>query len=252
MAGTSWFLPLLFVGGIAAGLVNSVAAGGGLVSLPLLLLTGVPPQFALGTNKFQSSFGNFTSAAYYVRHGMASMRAATVGIVFTGIGAAAGSWAVQRVSNQMLADSLPFLLLAILLYTVFTPDPGLMGSKPRMLPGIFYPITGLAFGFFDGFFGPGIGSFWVMALMFGLGLTLAKAIAYSKVMNCTSNLVAVLLFAGGNMIWFTAGLVMAAGQISGAWIGSRYVVRSGARFLRPLYIAFVAIATLKLFYDRFL
>jgi uncharacterized membrane protein YfcA len=119
-------------------------------------------------------------------------------------------------------------------------------------PAVFYPITGLAFGFFDGFFGPGIGSFWVLALMFGLGFSLAKSIAYSKVMNCTSNLVAVLLFAGGSMIWFGAGLVMAVGQISGAWLGSRYVIRSGARYLRPVYIGFVALATMKLFYDRFL
>ncbi|MCX6136108.1 MAG: TSUP family transporter [Ignavibacteriales bacterium] len=249
MLTSPWFLPLMFVTGTAAGIVNAFAAGGGLVTLPALLLSGLPAQNALGTNKFQSLFGNFTSALYYIRSGAVSLRSALSGIIYTAIGAVAGAVTVQHTGNQLLQTLLPFLLAAMIPLTVLTPDVGTVESKPRIPRRIFFPVAGLAFGFFDGFFGPGVGSFWTIALMFGVGLTVSKAIAYSKVLNCTSNIVAVLLFTSYNFIWFGAGLVMASGQILGAWIGSRFVTQHGPGKIRPIFVGFLVIATMKLFYN---
>jgi hypothetical protein len=251
MTDTSWFLPLLFLTGTAAGIVNAFAAGGGLVTLPALLLTGLPAQAALGTNKFQSLFGNFTSALYYIRGGAVSLSKAAPGIFFTAIGAAAGAVTVQHTGNQFLHTILPFLLAAMIPLTLLSPEEGMIESKPRISPRLFFPVAGLAFGFFDGFFGPGVGSFWTIALMFGLGFTVTKAIAYSKVLNCTSNIVAVLLYASFNFIWFGAGLVMASGQILGASIGARFVMKKGPKAIRPIFVGFLVLATLKLFYDLF-
>jgi uncharacterized protein len=249
MLTSPWFLPLMFTAGTAAGIVNAFAAGGGLVTLPALLLSGMPAQNALGTNKFQSLFGNFTSALYYIRHGAVSLRSAFSGILFTAIGAAAGVAAVQHTGNHFLQTLLPFLLAAMIPLTVLMPDVGVIESRPRIPRRIFFPIAGLAFGFFDGFFGPGVGSFWTIALMFGIGFTVSKAIAYSKVLNCTSNIVAVLLFTSYSFVWFGVGLVMASGQILGAWVGAHFVVKYGPRKIRSIFIGFLVIATVKLFYD---
>ena len=243
--------PVLFFAGILSGIVNAVAGGGGLISLPALLAVGIPPQIALGTNKFQASFGHFTSAAYYLRHDVVTLKSTRLGIIFTVIGAAAGSYAVQRIDNSLLSQILPFLLLAVLAYTIVTPAAEETARPARMNGILLFVIGGIVFGFYDGFFGPGIGSFWVTTLIFFQGFDLTKSIGYSKVMNSTSNLVALALFFMGGMVWLAAGFVMAAGQVTGAWVGSRLVVKRGASFIRPLYICIVLLMTIKLFYDKY-
>ena len=97
MFGSFWLYPVLFLTGLVAGVVDSIAGGGGLITLPVALAVGMPPKIALGTNKFQSSFGSFTATYYYVKHGIVSLRGARLGIVFTLLGAAAGAWGVQQI-----------------------------------------------------------------------------------------------------------------------------------------------------------
>ena len=241
----------LFVAGGAAGLIDSIAGGGGLITVPALLLAGLDPRLALGTNKFQSSFGSFTASVRYARAGEVQVKRTVPGIVFTLIGAATGSALVQVIRIELLDALIPFLLLAILLYTVFSPRLGAIDSHPRMKEGAFYCIFGLAMGFYDGFFGPGTGSIWVIAFMLFLGQNLKKATAHTKIMNFTSNVVALAVFVIGGNVLYSAGLVMAVGQIIGARIGSGMVIKRGAEFIRPIFITMVALATLKLFWDRF-
>ncbi len=198
---------LLVLAGFFGGLVDSIAGGGGLITLPALLAFGLPPHQALGTNKFQSTFGSITSSYNYVKHGGISLRPALWGIVFTIIGSAAGAQVVQLVRGDILDWIIPFLLLLILVYVLVSPDLGKHESHPRMKNAIFYLVFGLGIGFYDGFFGPGTGSFWPVAMVLLLGLNLVQATGYTKVMNFTSNIVSLVVFLIGGKIVFLPGSV---------------------------------------------
>jgi uncharacterized membrane protein YfcA len=249
---TPWMYPLLFAGGMLAGWVDAIAGGGGMVTIPILLGIGVPPQMVLGTNKFQASFGSFTAAYHYIRKEVVPLDDAWAGILFTLIGSALGTIAVQQMDPGVLNVVIPFLLLAIAVFLLLTPDLGAIQTHPRLPRMLFYLTLGLGLGFYDGFFGPGVGTFWAMAFVLGLGFTLTRATGYTKVMNFTSNIVSLLVFAiGGNVLW-APGAVMAVGQIIGARLGSGMVVKRGVRFIRPVFIVMVILTTLKLLSDRLL
>ena len=151
----------------------------------------------------------------------------------------------------LLRAAIPFLLVAIALYTLFSPRLGHADVHPRLNPVPFYLLAGLALGFYDGFFGPGTGSFWVMALMLGLGCSMQRATGYTKVMNFTSNIVALALFIVGGQVRYTEGLVMGAGQLIGARIGARLVVTRGAGFIRPVFITMVLAISARLIYQNY-
>lgn len=241
----------LFIAGLLAGFVDSVAGGGGLITLPVLLGLGLPPQVALGTNKFQSSFGSFSAAYNFVRQGRVKLKDAVLGIIFTLIGAALGAWAIQQIPNDFLKHIIPFLLLVVLLYTIFSPRLGDEDSQPKMERQVFFLVFGLALGFYDGFFGPGTGSFWTVALMAGLGFNMAKATGYTKVMNFTSNIVSLGVFLLGNNVAYTAGVIMAAGQFLGARFGSGLVIKKGTGFIRPIFITMVFMTIVSLVYKTY-
>ncbi|MFA4987244.1 MAG: TSUP family transporter [Candidatus Brocadiia bacterium] len=244
-----YFYPILFCASIIAGLMDTVAGGGGLITLPCLILTGMDPVTALGTNKLQSSFGSFTASYKFTRAGLVDIRTAMPGIVLTMIGAVAGTIVVQNVSPDLLKMLIPWLLLGILVYVLVSPKLGDADVHPRMSPLPFYLVFGLLLGFYDGFFGPGTGSFWVIAIAMLLGYNLTKGTAYTKVMNFTSNISSLAVFLVGGKVIFIVGLAMGAGQILGAQIGAGLVIKRGAAFIRPIFITMVALMTLKLFYD---
>ena len=244
-----WVYPLYLCTGAVAGLVDSIAGGGGLITLPVALALGMPPKIALGTNKFQASFGSFTAAYYYVKHKVVDLPRVRAGVVFTLVGAAVGTWAVQQMGSELLSRIIPFLLMAIVVYTVVTPRFGETETIPRMPVLSFFLLSGISLGFYDGFFGPGVGSLWAMAIVLGLGTNLTRATGITKVMNFTSNIVSLLLFLVGGYVWFAAGIAMAIGQVAGARMGSRLVITRGASIIRPIYIAIVVATTIKLLYN---
>jgi len=191
------------------------------------------------------------AAHHYVRRSV-PLDDAWAGILFTLIGSALGTIAVQQMDPGVLNVVIPFLLLAIAVLMLLTPDLGAIQTHPRLPRMLFYVLLGLGLGFYDGFFGPGVGTFWAMAFVLGLGFTLTRATGYTKVMNFTSNIVSLLVFAiGGNILW-APGAVMAVGQIIGARLGSGMVVKRGVRFIRPVFIVMVILMTLKLLADRLL
>ncbi len=251
MVEALWLYPVLFLAAFAGGLIDSIAGGGGMITLPIALAVGMPPKVALGTNKFQASFGSFTATYYYVRHKVVTLSEVRFGIVFTLVGAALGAWTVQQIDSSILNQVIPFLLLIIVIYTFVTPKFGNVDRHPRISVITFYCIAGLSLGFYDGLFGPGVGAFWAMAIVFWLGSNLTKATGITKVMNFTSNIVSCFLFLAGGYVWFVSGLTMAAGQIIGARIGSRMVIKKGASFIRPIYISIVVVTTLKLLYNAY-
>ena len=235
-----WAYPLLFLTGFVAGVIDSVAGGGGILTLPVLLSLGMPPAQAIATNKLQASFGSVTAAWSYVRSGVVSFRACLPGAILTFTGSLLGAAVLQWVRPDLLERLIPWLLAGILLYTVLRPRLGEQQTRARLPAGAFFPIFGLGLGFYDGIFGPGVGSFWTLALIVVLGRDFVAATGITKVMNAASNLAALAVFLALGKVHLTLGLVMGAGQIVGARVGSRLVVTRGARFVRPIFITMVA------------
>ena len=246
-----FLLPLLFGAAFVAGLVDAIAGGGGLITVPVLMGIGLPPQIALGTNKLQASFGSGSAMLHFVRAGTVKMSDCRVGIIWTAVGAALGVWCVQLLDATVLKLLIPWLLAAIALYTLFSPRLGAEDSHARMKSGPFYLLFGLSIGFYDGFFGPGTGSFWTMALMMLLGYSMMRATAATKVMNFTSNFVALIFFLSVGQVRFVEGIVMGVGQFLGARVGSRLVIRRGTAFIRPVFITMVLALVGRLIYLNF-
>jgi uncharacterized membrane protein YfcA len=245
-----YLYPVLAFFGLLAGTVDAIAGGGGMITIPVLLAVGMPPHLALGTNKLQSSVGTGVAAFNYYRRGMWEFKTVYKGLIFGFTGTAAGAILSQSLSANILATLIPWLLVLVLLYSVFTPRLGLIDRHPRMPEHYFFPLAGFILGFYDGFFGPAVGSLWVFALVFFLGYNLAKATAYTKVFNLKSNLFALACFAIGHNVDYHAGLAMAVGQLVGGKLGSHLVITRGARFVRPVFLGMVAFAILLLFMHR--
>ena len=239
---------ILFFGGFCAGFVDSIAGGGGLISLPVLLSVGLPPQLALGTNKLQGSFGTFSASCNYIRKGKADLKSSVTGIVFTFIGAGLGAWAIQRLEPSLIRHLIPILLVAVFIYTLVSKELGFKNRRAVMNRQLFFFVFGLGLGFYDGFFGPGTGSFWTVALMVLLGLEMTAAAGVTRLMNFISNIIALLVFVMGHNVLYSAGICMAGGQIIGARIGSGLAIKNGARFIRPIFLSVVFLTIVRLSY----
>ena len=150
---------LLFVTGLAAGFVDSIAGGGGLITLPVLLSIGLPPQLALGTNKLQGSFGTLSATVNFIHKGKVGLKENLGGIGFTFVGAVVGAWAIQQIQAGFIRHLIPFLLLFVFVYTLPAKDLGSAPRRARMGRRLFFMVFGLSLGFYDGFFGPGTGAF---------------------------------------------------------------------------------------------
>jgi len=241
----------LWLAGLLAGFVDSIAGGGGLIALPALLAAGLPPHMALGTNKLQSSFGSLTASINYTRKGLVALRPLLAGIFWTAIGAAGGTAAIQFLSAGFLRHIIPVLLMGVFVYLIAAHDRGATPGRQRLSPFRFYLAGGLILGFYDGFFGPGTGSFWALAFVMLLGLDLRGATAHTKITNFTSNAVSLAAFIAGGKVFFWIGIIMGSGQIMGAFLGSRLVIRRGVRLVRAFLLAVVALTILKLAYDTY-
>ncbi|PIE33920.1 hypothetical protein CSA56_09530 [candidate division KSB3 bacterium] len=239
---------LLFLGGLCAGFVDSIAGGGGLIALPVILSLGLPTPLALGTNKLQGSFGTASASYNYFRKGNIRFQECYVGIIFTLVGAAIGTWTIQQLDPEFLTYIIPVLLLVIFIHTLFSPKLGYVEQAPKMSPNFFFTVFGLILGFYDGFFGPGTGAFWIAALLVLGGFNMTKAVGLTRIMNFISNIVALCLFAMGGNILYSAGLCMALGQIVGAHLGSNLAMRRGAHFIRPIFLIVVFFTLLKILY----
>lgn len=244
-------LGLAFVVSAVAGWVDAIAGGGGMLTVPFLLNLGLPPSLALGTNKFQSSFGSLAASWRFSRAGELRRKTALHGAVFTLCGALAGAWLVQRLKPAFLGYLMPFMLAAILLYIALAPDFGGKERRPRFPEKTLFCGLGLLLGFYDGFFGPGTGTLWAAGLVAWGGLGLLKATGYTKVMNFTSNIAALAFFMIGGNVSYAIGCVMAIGQFLGGRLGASMAVRKGTEFVRPVFLGASAVLTAVLFYRLF-
>jgi len=233
-----------------AGFVDAIAGGGGLILMPAQLFAGVPPLFALGTNKLQSVFGTTIALRNYWRSGLVDWRSnrLTVALAFTG--AVAGAAIVQRFDTRVLALIVPILLVFAAIYVLLSPRMTDDDAHHRISAG-HYSLIGSAIGFYDGFFGPGAGTFYTTSLVALRGYGLTRATAVAKLVNLTSASASLLLFALGGHIAWLLGLCMAAGAMAGGWVGSHTALRFGARLIRPLLVTISLCLTARLLWSYF-
>jgi uncharacterized protein len=229
-------LTLLFAAALLAGFVDSIAGGGGLISIPALLWAGLPPVAVLATNKAQAVFGSGTATLNFIRQGLVEPRASAFALGCTFAGAGLGAFLVGRVDSAFLGRLIPWLLIGFALYFLVSPRVSDLDSRQRISPRTFALTVGVGIGLYDGFFGPGTGTFFAMAFVSLLGFNLRRAAGHARLLNFASNLAALLVFLpGGHILWPIAA-AMAAGQLIGAWLGSHLVLRHGAALIRPLLV----------------
>jgi uncharacterized membrane protein YfcA len=230
----------LVVTAAAGGFVDTIAGGGGLLVLPALLAAGLPPQAALATSKLQASVGIVTASVTFLRRGEVRLQEVWPGIVGSFVGGTIGALAIERMNADFLRQIIPVLLIAIAIYMLFAKrvlereasidHPALLG------PLVFGLVLGLGLGFYDGFFGPGTGSFWAIAHVALRGFDLRRATVHTKLVNAASNIAALLAFiAGGSVVW-GLGLAMAVGQFAGARLGAHLVLGRGSALIRPMLV----------------
>jgi len=245
-----WTYPLMTGVAVVSGFVDSIAGGGGLIMMPALFFAGAGPLQALGTNKLQSVFGTGVALRNYWRSGLVEWRPnrLTVALVFAG--AIAGALIVQLIQTSVLNLIIPVLLVASALYVLLSPRMSDEDAHHRVTSKGYAPIGG-AVGFYDGFFGPGTGTFFSTSLVALRGYGLTKATALTKLFNFSSNVASVLLFAlGGHMLWLL-GLCMALGAMAGGWLGSHSALRFGATLIRPLLVTISLLLTARLLWSYF-
>ena len=241
----SLLIPLLVAGFVAA-FVDAMAGGGGLISLPALMLAGMPPALALGTNKMASSIGTVASTATFVRAGKLNVKLVLKQIPFTFVGAVLGVFAVQHLSNAVLKPLILVLLIAVTIYTVAKKSWGdestYSGSTHRELALAFLFAGGL--GFYDGFFGPGTGSFLIFCFLY-MGFDFVEASANAKALNLTSNIASLITFACLQQIDYRYGIPMGIIMIFGARLGAKLAIKKGADYIKPLFIGMTLLLIIK-------
>ena len=227
---------LLFLVAAVAGWVDVIAGGGGLLTIPVLIMVGLPPAVAIATNKVQASVGTLIAAIYFVRQGAIDLSRIKLSIGMTFIGSVLGSWLVLQIDAKTLLWFLPILLIATGLYFLFSPTISDVQRKQKIPLFAFAIMITPLLGFYDGFFGPGTGSFMALAFVLFCGYGLTKATANAKILNFTSNISALGYFIlYGDIAWL-AGLAMIAGQLFGAVIGVKMVLKKGATLIKPMVV----------------
>ena len=238
-------LPLV---ALLAGFIDTLAGGGGLLTVPALTLAGLNPALALGTNKLQSSCGTLTATLAFIRSGHIRTRQVGEALLPCALGAGLGVGLVQVLPQRWLAALIPALLIAIALLLVFMPRLGDQPRPARLSQRAFLLAVVLPLGFYDGFLGPGTGSFLLLALVLLQGYSLQQATMEAKTYNLLTNLVALLLFASSGQVLWSVGLLMGLGQMVGARLAARLVLLKGNRLIRPVAIGVSMAMSLLLMY----
>ncbi len=247
---TAEVIALLMGVAFVAGVIDALAGGGGLLTIPALMAAGVPPVAAIATNKLQSSFGTASAVYGFARQGRIDFRRFLKPAAGAFLGSMLGAWTLQRVDPGFLRGLIPGLLLLMVVYFLVAPKASEEDRHSRLGPAALVGVIA-AIGFYDGFFGPGTGSFFSTSLVALRGYGLTKATALTKLFNVTSNVASVIFFAiGGKMFWLL-GLCMAAGAMLGGWIGSHTAMRFGARLIRPLLVTLSLGLTVRLLWSYF-
>ena len=238
---------ILFVVAFFASLIDSIAGGGGLLTTPSMLLVGIQPLNVLATNKFQSCFGTFTSTYNYFKNGLLVDEKKKLYFVLSFLGSGLGTLLVSRISNETLEKIIPILLIGAALFFITNKGPKSAKASSKLL--IVFNLIVFGIGFYDGFFGPGTGSFFVLSFVIIKGVNIMQATAVTKLLNFASNFAAFIVFAiQGYVIW-TLGLTMAVAQIAGAYTGSKLAIKNGEKLVRPVLVVVSILLSIRILFS---
>lgn len=232
-----------------AGFIDSIAGGGGLITVPALLLAGLTPVQALGTNKLQSLFGSGSATLAYAAKGHVDLKSQLPSAALCFLGGAIGAVIATVVPGDWLRAFLPILLVAIALYFAFKPNMDDVDRAQRMTPFLFGITVVPAIGLYDGIFGPGTGSFFMLGFVTLLGYGVLKATAHTKLLNFSSNIGSFVIFAFAGAIVWKVGLLMGVAQFLGARLGASLAMRVGARLIKPLLVVTCVALAIRLMLD---
>lgn len=247
---------LLMSAAFFAGLIDSMVGGGGLIQVPALFSSfpNAAPATLFGTNKLSSIGGTFTSAVNYLRVVKLPIRFMTIASIFALLGSFLGAYVVTQISAEFVRMILPGLLLALLFFTLIKKDMGL-SHKPRLegfRSQIFITLGVGIVGFYDGFLGPGTGSFFMFIFAHYLGFDFLHSAAATKVLNSVTNFAALALFIPTGHVDWSVALAMLIFNIAGGKIGSSLALKNGSQFIRKVFIAVVLILIIKTAADAYL
>jgi uncharacterized membrane protein YfcA len=238
---------------LAAGLVDSIVGGGGLILVPALFAAypSAAPATLFGTNKSASVWGTSFAAGQYARRVDLRWRNLWPAAATALAGSFLGAWTVTMVDPAFLRRLLPFLLVAMFVYTLTRRDLGrahapLHGARHE---SAIAAAIGAVIGWYDGFFGPGTGSLFVFLFVRLLGYDFLHASAAAKLLNVATNVAAIALFAAKGHVWWQLGLAMAVANVAGSLVGTRLALKHGAGFVRAVFIAVVGALIIKTGYD---
>jgi uncharacterized membrane protein YfcA len=237
---------LLTGAAFVAGFIDSIAGGGGLITIPALLFAGAGPLVAIATNKVQAIFGAGTAAVSYSRSGLVAPRSMVTGIAAAALASAVGALVATQLPAELLERAIPAALIGIALFFAFKPSIDDADRASRMTPVVFAATAIPAVGFYDGIFGPGTGSFFMVAFVGLAGYGVLRATAHTKVLNLASNLGAFGVFAVNGAIEWRIGLTMGLAQVAGAWFGSHVAIANGARLIKPVLVVTCIVISLRL------
>ena len=229
-------LSILFLVAVVAGLLDTLAGGGGLISLPALILSGVPPLAALGTNKLQGSTGTATATYMMIKNKKISWSSVKHLMLAAFIGAVFGTIAVQFINTDALTFVIPTVLLFIAIYFLISPKPPETLGKPKLSNRKYKNIVIPIIGYYDGMFGPGTGSFFALSGVSCRGHDLITSTAIAKSLNFATNIASLIVFLiAGHVVW-VVGIIMMLGQVIGAWIGSHCLFKINPTYLRVVVV----------------
>ena len=251
---TSGSLVLLFGLLFLSSFIDAIAGGGGLISLPAYLLTGLPAHYALGSNKLSASCGTLMATINYMKNGVLDWRMAVISAAFSFMGAACGSTAALHIDDAVLKKVIVFVLpvaAVIILSKRNLSDENFSGDVPRNKRLIFAACIGLFIGFYDGMIGPGTGTFAIIAYCLLMKYDLRTASGNAKMLNLASNVASAITFALAGTVMWKLAVPGAVFCILGGQVGSRLAIARGAKFIRPMLIVVLVMILVKLATDVF-
>lgn len=242
-------LALLMAAAFIAGIVDSIAGGGGLITLPVLVLAGAPPVTAIATNKVQGVFGAGMAAYTYARGGHVDLRKQRKPAMIAFFAAAFGALLTSHLPTDVIRLGLPVLLIGIALFFGFKPGLNDVDRAERLTPVVFALSVVPLVAFYDGLIGPGAGAFYMLGFVALGGYGVLRATAHTKLLNFASNAGGIATYALVAQPWWFVGLAMGAAQMAGAWVGSKLAMRVGSKLIKPVLVTAATALALRLIWD---
>lgn len=238
-----------------ASLVDAIAGGGGLISLPAYLATGMPVHMAYGTNKFSAGIGTLSSTYRFLKNGKIHLKVALLSASFAWLGSNLGAQVALLLSDTALRITMTILLPFIAVFVLFNKkkngNENTMDKHSKVYIITFSCLIGLFIGFYDGFFGPGTGTFIILAYTTIMGIDFTTACANAKIVNLASNVSALVVFILADKVLYSLAIPTAICSIAGHWVGSGLVIKNGSKFIKPVMVCVLIGLFIKILYDMF-